>query len=67
MRGSARPGKPFLYAPAMAVRTAVQHRGLSAGCMQMYDEDIEMLAANGYIEFLDGKAYFILGPNGSEE
>ena len=63
----AAPGYQFLYAPTMGLRTAVQHPGLPRGRMSMYDEDLEMLAAHGYIQFLQGKTYFILTQNRPEE
>lgn len=58
----AAPGYQSLYAPTMGLRTAVQHPGLPRGRMSMYDEDVEMLAAHGYIQFLRGRTYFIVGP-----
>jgi hypothetical protein len=56
------PGHRFIYAPIMGIKTAVQHPGLPSGRMTMYNEDVEMLAARGHIEFLEGKTYFILTP-----
>ena len=56
------PGHRFIYCPIMGIKTAVQHPGLPSGRMTMYNEDVEMLAAGGHIQFLEGKRFFILTP-----
>jgi hypothetical protein len=62
------PGRRFLYAPVGGLTTDVQHPGLPYGKKRMPDADIEMLGAQGYIEFVSGKTYFVLtaaGPEGA--
>jgi hypothetical protein len=61
------PDRRFIYAPTGGITTRVQHPGLPGGAITMRDKDIEKLAEDGYIQFLQGRTYFILTPNKSEE
>jgi hypothetical protein len=60
------PGCRFIYAPVGGLTTDVQHPGLPHGKQRMCDADIDKLGAQGYIEFIRGKRYFVVTARGTD-